>query len=91
MLESKILKATAEGLETNREQHKGIVRELEAAGGFREPTTYRTGRAHGVTKIGEKTGTVKWQSKIRVLKDGKVHLGMAIDAATGQEWPAKLV
>jgi hypothetical protein len=44
-----------------------------------------------MTKIGEKTGTVKWESKIRMLKDGKVHMGMAIDASTGEEWPAKLV
>ena len=33
-----------------------------------------------MTKIGEKTGTVKWESKIRALKDGKVHMGMAVDA-----------
>ena len=38
-----------------------------------------------------KNGTVKWESKILMLKDGKVHMGMAIDAATDQEWPAKLV
>ena len=91
VLEFKILKANAEGLERNDEEHKGIVKKLEASGGFRVPTTYRTGRAHGMTKIGEKTGTVKWESKIRMLKDGKVHMGMAIDASTGEEWPAKLV
>ena len=68
-----------------------IVKKLEAAKGFRVPTTYRTGRAHGMTKIGEKTGTVKWENKIRKLKDGKVHMGMAIDADTNEEWPAKLV
>ena len=91
VLEFKILKANAEGLERNDEEHKGIVKKLEAAKGFRVATTYRTGRAHGMTKIGEKTGTVKWESKIRMLKDGKVHMGMAIDASTGEEWPAKLV
>ena len=91
VLEFKRLKATAEGLETNHDEHASIVKKLEAAKGFRVPTTYRTGRAHGMTKIGEKTGTVKWENKIRKLKDGKVHMGMAIDAATGEEWPAKLV
>ena len=30
-------------------------------------------------------------SKIRELKDSKVKMGMAIDAATGEEFPAKLV
>ena len=91
VLEFKRLKATAEGLETNNDEHASIVKKLEAAKGFRVPTTYRTGRAHGMTKIGEKTGTVKWESKIRMLKDGKVHMGMAIDASTGEEWSAKLV
>ena len=91
VLEFKRLKATAEGLETNHDEHASIVKKLEAAKGFRVPTTYRTGRAHGMTKIGEKTGTVKWESKIRMLKDGKVHMGMAIDASTGEEWSAKLV
>ena len=42
-----------------------------------------------MTKIGEKTGTVKWESKVRKLKDGKVFMGMAIDADTNEEWPAK--
>ena len=91
VLEFKRLKATAEGLETNHDEHASIVKKLEAAKGFRVPTTYRTGRAHGMTKIGEKTGTVKWENKIRKLKDGKVHMGMAIDADTNEEWPAKLV
>jgi hypothetical protein len=44
-----------------------------------------------MTKIGEKSGTVKWESKIRMLKDGNEHMGMAIDASTNEEWPAKLV
>ena len=26
-----------------------------------------------------------------MLKDGKVHMGVAIDSATNEEWPAKLV
>ena len=54
-------------------------------GGGRVQTTDRTGRAHGITKVGEKNGTVKWDSKILTLKDGKVHMGMAIDAYTNQE------
>ena len=44
-----------------------------------------------MTKIREKTATVKWESKIRTLKDGRVHMGMATDAATDEEWPTKLV
>ena len=47
--------------------------------------TQRMGRAHEMTKIGEKTGTVKWESKIRMLKDGNVHMGMATDASTNEE------
>ena len=90
VLEFKRLEATAVGLETNHDEHASVVERLEAAGGFRVATTYRTGWSHGMTKIGD-TGTVKWDRTIRVLKDGKVHMGMAIDAATGQEWPAKLV
>ena len=53
VLEFKILKANTEGLERNDEEHKGVVKKLEAAGGFRVATTYRTGRAHGMTMIGE--------------------------------------
>jgi hypothetical protein len=34
VLEFKILKANAEGLERNDEEHKGIVKKLEAAKGF---------------------------------------------------------
>ena len=78
------------GLETNHDEHAFVVERLEAAGGFRVPTTYRTGRSHGMTKIGD-TGTVKWDSTTRVLKVGKVYMGMAIDASTKKEWPAKLV
>ena len=48
-LEFKRLKATAEGLETNNDDHASIVRKLEAAKGFRATTTCRTGRAHGMT------------------------------------------
>ena len=56
VLEFKRLKATAEGLKTNHDEHASIVKKLEAAGGFRAPTTYRTGRTHGMKKIGEKKG-----------------------------------
>jgi hypothetical protein len=91
VLEFKVLKANAEGLETNHEEHAAIVKKVEAAGGFRVPTTVRAGRSHGMTKIGEKSSTVKWESKIRVLKDGKVHMGMAIDQITNEEFPVKLV
>ena len=91
VLAYRVLKANAEGLETNHDEHVSIVKKVEAAGGFRVPTTFRAGRAHGMTKIGEKSSTVKWESKIRVLKDGKVHMGMAIDQITNEEFPVKLV
>ena len=50
ILEFKILKASAEGLEMNDDEHKGIAEKLEAAGGFRAPTTYRLGRPTGWRK-----------------------------------------
>ena len=61
VLEFKRLKATAEGLETNQDEHASIVKKLEAtaAGGFRVPTTYRTGRAHGMTKMGDSNGKAR--------------------------------
>ena len=49
VLHFKILKANAEWLERNDGENKGIVKKLEAAGGFRVPTTYRTRRTHGIT------------------------------------------
>ena len=50
VLEFKRLEATAVGLETNHDEHASVVERLEAAGGFRVPTTYRTGRSQGMTK-----------------------------------------
>jgi hypothetical protein len=86
VLAFKTLEANAEGLAKNQEEHKGVVKRLEAAGAFRAPLKIAR-QFKGVQKVADP----KWESKVRQLKDGKVQHGMVADAATGKEYPAKLV
>jgi hypothetical protein len=86
VLAFKVLEANATGLAKNQKEHTGIVRRLVEAGAFRAPL--KIGRQFkGVQKVADP----KWESKVRQLKDGAVEQGMAVDAATGEEFAAKVV
>ena len=70
----------------NREEDKKVTRTLEREGAFRAPI-----EARGVIRTRNRPGKARFEGKVRPFENGKVEFGRAVDANTGQSFPAKLV
>ena len=80
------LEQQARNIAVNRTEDKKVTRTLEREGAFRAPI-----EARGVIRTRNRPGKARFEGKVRPLENGKVEFGRAVDANTGQSFPAKLV
>ncbi len=80
------LEQQARNIAVNRAEDKKVTRTLEREGAFRAPI-----EARGVIRTRNRPGKARFEGKVRPLENGKVEFGRAVDANTGQSFPAKLV
>ena len=80
------LEQQARNIAVNRTEDKKVTRTLEREGAFRAPI-----EARGVIRTRNRPGKARFEGTVRPLENGKVQFGRAVDANTGQSFPAKLV
>ena len=86
MIEFQQLEQQARNIAINRTEDKKVTRALEREGAFRAPI-----EARGVIRTRNRPGKARFEGTVRPLENGKVEFGRAVDANTGQSFPAKLV
>ena len=74
----------------NRKEDKKVNRVLAANKAFQAPVEPEKGQK-GLIATRNLPGEARYQGRVRNLLDDKVQFGRAIDSATGESFPAKLV
>ena len=90
VIESQQLEQQARNIEANRKEDKKVNRVLTRNNAFRAPVQPEKGQK-GLIATRNRPGEARFQGRVRNLLDDKVQFGRAIDSATGESFPAKLV
>jgi hypothetical protein len=86
VVEFQQLEQQARNIAITRKEDTKINKALEKEGAFRAPIL-----ARGVIRTRNRPGKARFEGTVRPLENGKVQFGRAVDANTGQSFPAKLV
>jgi hypothetical protein len=90
VVEFQQLETMAENIKINRAEDTKVNKALEGTMAFRAALQAEAGQK-GMIATRNRPGQARFDGKVRGLKGGQVEFGRAVDSATGESFPAKLV